>query len=65
MSFSVKSQSIKKRNDDDDFEYLMNCRRQQYNRMGVGPQRLSCVEEKEAGISESLASLIADGFEVE
>ena len=56
---------MKKRNDDDDFEYLINCRRQQYNRMGVGPQRLSCVEEKQAGISESLASLIADGFEVE
>lgn len=44
----------------------MNFRRQKFNRYGGGggPQRLSCVDEQKGGISESLASLIADGFEM-
>ena len=45
----------------------MNFRRQNQNRYhgggGGGLARLSCVEEKE-GVAESLASLIADGFEM-
>lgn len=51
---------------DADFEELMNFRRQKFNRYGGGggPQRLSCVDENKEGISESLASLIADGFEL-
>jgi len=48
---------------DSELEDLMNFRRQKYNRF-PGNQRLSCVEEKEKGISESLASLLADGFEI-
>ena len=55
-------------NDNDDFEELMNFRRQKFNRYdggsGGAPQRLSCVNEQKGGISESLASLIADGFEI-
>lgn len=55
-------------NDNDDFEELMNFRRQKFNRYGSGggggPQRLPCVDEQKGGISESLASLIADGFEM-
>lgn len=50
--------------DSDDFEELMNFRRQKFNRFAGGPQRLSCVDENKGGISESLASLIADGFEI-
>lgn len=49
-------------NDNDDFEELMNFRRQKFNR--GGPQHLPCVEE-DKGISDSLASLMADGFEFE
>lgn len=51
-------------NVDAEFEELMNLRRQKYNHYDGGPQRLSCVEEKSGEISESLASLLADGFEI-
>lgn len=49
---------------DADFEDLMNFRRQKFNRFDGGPQRLPCVDENKEGMSESLASLLADGFEL-
>lgn len=48
---------------DADLEELMNHRRQQ-TRFNGGMARLSCVEEREGSISESLASVIGDGFEI-
>jgi hypothetical protein len=63
--FLAKSSHDSNGDNEDDFEELMNFRRQKFNRFGGGgPQRLSYVEENEEGISESLASLIADGFEM-
>ncbi|XP_066927225.1 proline-rich protein 5-like [Clytia hemisphaerica] len=60
----VKSNQHSAVDDNDDFEELLNFRRQNLNRFAGGPQRLSAVDEQKGGISESLASLIADGFEL-
>ena len=69
----VKAKSIRPLNDvsrpvsgnsSDDgelLEELMNYRRQKWR---GAPQKLSCVEESYNTVSESLASVLADGFDI-